>query len=153
MMGEVMPDLDKGWVVLISAVWAVAVWLGGCAPAEQAMHEPVVVPSPPVAVEKAAGPIVLAPELTGHPPPPPKPPRAAAPTVPPPSPAPPPVIAAPPPPAVRASPAAAPIEPPAATALPEAAPPQCPPGMIGRWSPPDSAGVPVFICRRGAPLR
>ncbi|HEV2335413.1 MAG TPA: hypothetical protein VGS13_07945 [Stellaceae bacterium] len=105
---------------------AVLVWFTACAPAEEPgatpAPAPLAGPRPATIVEPSAGPIPLAPSMTG----------TVAPALPPAqSPAPPP-------------------EPAPAIAMPEPPPPApspCPPGQIATWSKPDMAGTPVVLCR------
>jgi len=181
--GWAMPDIDDGatprtekpggevWraVRLAAIVIAIAPWLGACspgrppapAPAPGAVSRPAIAvqslppaaPGPSINEKPLAGPIALAPSMTGAPPaasaPPalrPEPPAVSAtPAAPaPPTPAPAPVaMPAPPPAPAVGMPAPAPI---AATPQPSAI--SCPPGATAVWSEPDLAGTPVAICRR-----
>ena len=142
----------------MAAALIAAAWLGGCAPINGQPPNAGSAASPPGAAEPLAGPVALAPDITG--PPPPSPAAVARAVLP----------------AETAEPNAAaiaaalgvpvkalnatPASPPAAalaTAVappPEAAPPApCPPGSAGVWTPPDAAGVPVFVCRPMHPVR
>ena len=113
-----MPIVRSGAVMLVTALY-----LAACVPIENS--------APPAAAAPAAGPIALAPSMTGTPAPPP------APVIP---------WPAPPTPAAPASMST----PPAAVATPVAAPSPspCPPGAIAMLSKPDFGGTPVPICHR-----
>ena len=106
-----------GTVSVATLAIAAALSLAGCAPTTEEGQTGTTAASPPVTTEALPAPIVLAPNLTG---------------------------AAPPP---APSPVVNPSEPPGPPAAAAASPSPCPPGSIGMWSPPDAAGVPVFMCR------
>lgn len=121
-----MPGFDK---CLIVFALSLAPWLGACSPIKEPAADAARIPDSPITAETLAGPVALAPSLTGAP---------ATPALPEASPA---------------KPAAPPAEPPASTAMSAAAPARCPPGSIAMWSQPDAAGTAVSICRRLNPAR
>ena len=133
-----MPQSSRRGISTRTAVLlAMVAWLAGCVPVEESKTDAAAAPAA-VTSEALPGPIALAPELAG-----PKPAKLSAEVTPDKIAA---VLAAPEP--VRA-PEPAPGATLAAAAPPPGPPPvQCPADMVGKWSGPDIAGVPVYICRR-----